>query len=704
MKRRNLLTAAGAMAGVSLAGCGGGGDEAESEIASEIGSDMEEIGSDLGETELDPIFDPLAVPDGMNVVAPVPAYLVPANGHYQIEVSFRTTRQMVVYMRHESKWVTLAWKPVTTGSSHKLGYAVWRTGLYYGLDRRNFYLLVRESSDLDVYAGNGTTLAEWKRYVHKTDGGVDEYEWSFYSRKDRMPTVTVRFFPLPADELVRDFGAGEYVRPILNTAVDANKTPLHVVHFPKSLTTSSRHLSHEAAVIPSTLRDTICLPSGTATANHDELVPCYLGASKSEKPLLKRRMLRHIHRFAKTARDGGHQLDSTDDFNSSHMIGNEILRLLGGKSLIDHAVSTRSGVMNSIRDNFEQMSPGFQTFCTNWLPTLSSDEMVAGARTLRDQAAKPNGKAAGGLGVSVLLQASVATGETAIWPGVSGYGGRISLGLCRASKNWAAGGASTSNEYTIKNIRDYGTKLGFTIILKGFGGQQLKIVGYNIADNFTVDTELTCNFTILNNVWRIDLMQFDIVVDVDTRAFLGKLANKAFAHLMSPYVGGTEAVAALPAALSFAPPGWLSVGAAEADFCRAFAQNTAQVVADGVKAVIKPLVAKAADEFSTNVRFTWGVQEWSPLRFVMPNADLGNGAPFAGGFRYAGTGWQPGCKYIAGIGFGGKYTVPYFPPGLPVPVGTPYIDGYVRNVVLTDAYALFGSADFIKAMGYPWEY
>ena len=109
MKRRKILTGAGALVGVALTGCGGG-----SEIAGTVG----EIGSEIAAYS-----------------STLPPTLLPQDGHYQIEVVFGLQRATDVYMSNAG-YVQLdaanlptnpfASKSITTGWSHRVGFAKLR--------------------------------------------------------------------------------------------------------------------------------------------------------------------------------------------------------------------------------------------------------------------------------------------------------------------------------------------------------------------------------------------------------------------------------------------------------------------------------------------------------------------------------------------------------------------------------------------------
>jgi hypothetical protein len=679
MKRRKILTSAGALAGAALTGCGGGGQNAAGEIVGEIGSEIESA----IEAEYAPLND-----------ASVPRGLVPANRNHQIEVTFYTTRAIEVHMesgKGESKLI--AHKSVSGGKSHKLGMAVWRCNSGEGNDRTNFYLLVREQNGStggwhETFAGNSNTSHNNYRYYAEHNDGEIEYEWSFYSRRDGILIARVRFFPFPDGDQVSDWAYGEYIRPIENTAMRANKYGGDVRH-PTLHEPATSHARH-AGVIMNSLRDTILLPVPRGSDTHHELVPCYLGASAAEKPLLKRRLLRHLHQFSKSAHAAGHRLDSTQGHHVHHMFGNEISRVLGGKGLSDHLKSTRDKVVNSIQNNFKQVGGEFEKFCKDHLPQLSSDGLEDGVRQLiaeYDNSNTSEMKLGAGLGVTVALQASATYAQKDFpWPGWNlGGGVRFSFGIAKASYKLQDNQIST-DRYTAAMIPQRGLSLAATLIIKGLSGEDFKIEG--VETNFTLDIEVTVHMTVLNNVWRVDLIQIDPVLDLDSR-WMARLFEIGAAHLMgktaptdSSVPGGIEMTIISPAVIDSAA----SIPA----FLGPMLEGAAELPIPGVEPVVDLIADAALREGIFNSSFL--ITEGSLLRVMLPNQDLGDPTiPFRGSFRLGSVGYQPGMKFIAG--FGARKNVK---------IGEAEAKSFVRVVAVVDSYVLLGSTAFVDQMGFPW--
>jgi hypothetical protein len=185
------------------------------------------------------------------------------------------------------------------------------------------------------------------------------------------------------------------------------------------------------------------------------------------------------------------------------------------------------------------------------------------------------------------------------------------------------------------------------------------------------------------------------------------MAAKGMARLLAPAVGGTQTVAALPATMALAVPGYMTgLGPEMGVFAGQLFNSAAGLVNAGVKNYLNPLLQTlrdTLDDAGAGTR-TWGTAEMSALRFVIANSDVNDPAiAFRGGFRYGGIGWQPGLKYIAGFGIAPSYNVPYYAPGLPKPPGTVTYAGFMRVTSVADIYALYGTSTFIRATSFPWE-
>jgi hypothetical protein len=90
----------------------------------------------------------------------------------------------------------------------------------------------------------------------------------------------------------------------------------------------------------------------------------------------------------------------------------------------------------------------------------------------------------------------------------------------------------------------------------------------------------------------------------------------------------------------------------------------------------------------------WGTLEFSFARVLVVNSDVNNTAiDFRGGFQYGGMGWQPGIKYIAGVGADFKYTD--LETGL---AGA----GFMRMVSVLEGHCMFGPPNFIRSASSAW--
>ncbi|MDO8248222.1 MAG: hypothetical protein Q7T78_00685 [Rhodoferax sp.] len=680
MKRRKILTSAGALAGAALTGCGGGGEDGP-------------LGGD---------------PSSQIAAYTVPAALVPANGQYQVEVVFNTTRAISVTLTINNTVYTIASKTTTTGTSHRIGFATCRFNTDTASSTYNWgKLTVQDGLNATIVGNNTAQTTNYAQYTAITTEVEKEYEWNFYSKTNLAHLCSVRFFTIPTNEL-DTYASGVYAKVIANTSTHTNDGGLTKV-LPIHHATTLQIVDHQAAVIKDATnkKDTICLPNNRRPG-HDELVPSYMAASAAERAVLKRRMMRHVDRHAKAVR-ASHVLDSTDDHNISSMLGNEIVRVFGGASFIDHLNSTRDNIVTSITNNLDQMGREFYDFCTLRLPTLSSPEMITSTRNLMNGAenGEVSSNAAGGVGASTSLQCSLSiTAANYPWPGINlGGGVRVSLGLARESYKWVAGVGSAPDTYDISQVGDKGVKLGFTFIVKGFNSSEFKLGTFN--SGLAMDIEVTANFTVKDGAWRLDVIQFDPVIDLDTRTWLGAMVSRGLARMLASTVNGLQAIAALPIAMNAALPPYMSgLNTKMGTFAGQMFSSGAQLVNAGIKDYMIPMLQTMRDKLDgtgAGTR-TWATFELSALRFCIPNSDVNDPAiTFRGGFRYGGIGWQPGAKYIVGFGINPNYTTPYYPPGTVVPPGTPSISAFMRVVTVMDIFVMYGTSTYTRASTYPWD-
>jgi hypothetical protein len=670
MKRRKVLTSASVLAGAALTGCGGGGEDGA-------------LGGD---------------PSSQIAATAVPAALVPNNGQYQVEIVFHTARALKVELIcGNSSRITVGEKAATSGTSHKVGFSLLRCNNNNDFSPNTYLVLVITDGGVVTSIGGGRgNIWNGTKYIFDYNAYTGlpekEYEWNCYSKSDSTLLCSARFFTVPSDETVL-FPYGDYCRPIVNSPTHANGGGLTKL-LPKLHTTSFQVPNHECAVLHDETNncDTICLPN-IRREGHDELVPSYLSASSSLQPLLKRRLLRHIDRYGRAVR-AKYVMDTTDDSDVHHLLGNELVRVLGGKSLIDHLDHVRDNVRTSIQNNMQQMGTSFHTFCSNHLPALSSQAMIDQTRKLLDDEVD-NGEGgsnmAGGCGVSTVVQIGFSMAEKTLWPGiVVGPGMRLTFGLVRASRKWYDATIAGVSTYNLAQIGTKGLKYGLTFIMKGFNGTELNIKGVS------ADIEVTLNMSVINGHHRLDLIQFDPVFDLDTRTWLGEMAAKGMERLLAPLVNGTQATQVLQG-MDFAVPSSLTgLSPQMGEFAGKLLSSTAGFVSTGFKDYLNPFLKSMRDKFqsiSGAEPRTWAVAEFSPLRFVVVNSDVENpDIAFRGGFRYGGVGWQPGVKFIAGVG--AMYESK---------VETVTYTGFGRVVAVADLYGAYGPDGFIRSMGFPWE-
>lgn len=678
MKRRKLLTSASALAGAALTGCGGGDEDGT-------------LGGD---------------PSSQIAAYVLPATLVPKNAQWHVEVSFFTQNQCKVSLKLGTSFglmdsAQIAYKAYTTGTSHRLNFAVMRcNGTTTTSNFDDLTLIVEEwAVGSPVYIANGGQYVarygidkqntQTFQYTVYNDWEVPEYEWTCRSVYNNKLLCRVRFFQLVGDEAYA-FPAGQYIVPITPTSTHPNIFGLTRA-YPVQHATNLRMVNHEVAVIQAANnKDTICIPNPRATG-HYELVPSYLAASNAEKPFIRHRMGRHIDRFSKATR-ASYVMDTPDDEEVHHLLGNEIVRMLGGKTLIDHYNNVRDKATASITNNIDHMGSAIFNFCKSNLPALSSQAMDDQTRALLDTTDNDEqmSNVAGGRTVSTSLQFGFAlTGKDFPWPGFEmGAGFRISFGLSRYSVKYATKYRSPVNSYTIDDIASQGLKVGSTFILKGFQGSSCLI------GDVSGDVEFNFNMTTTGTVTRLDSIAIDPVFDIDTRTWVGGLVAGGLARLLSPVIGGLQAIDAIPQKIAYSPPAFMSsLGYEMGSVASKLEASSAQLVNAGIKSFMNPML-KVAETFTGVGGRTWGTLEVAILRTFNPNSDVNDPTiPLRSGFRSSGFGWQPGLKYIAGFGIANKYTV-----------GTASEAMFMRVVTVTDIFGVYGNAKFMQAGAFQWSH
>ncbi len=670
MKRRQILTAAGALVGASLPGCGGGGETAGGEPSSEIAAWV------------------------------IPATLVPENGHYQVEVVFGLQRGVGVWLTSGGRNVgfdQIASKSITTGWSHKVGFVKLRVTDEPQRDFQALGLYVNEHTKKADGTYNNwyhqcgfqtDTLASSSnvKYTYYPESG--QHEWNFYSADPGLSSsskklfCSVRMFKLPIDQLY-DF-TGTYFRVIPNNAPIGNLGNLATIRS-KHLETIFDIPSHESAARKTngTHQDTIVLQDHQQPAGFRMLVPTLRHASTELRPMLERLLHRHLEALGKKQASVS-PMDGVEDKDHSHLISNELLRLLGGESLVENMRNYREKMFAEVQSIFGSVTPDFAQHCQVNLSNVATPEMKAETTqmlvdamnaTAPDGNVQPHGYSFMNT-ISLQAQGSVTVSN---WPFLgcdAGGGVRFVIPLFRTSTSRAKqAGVTTVHTPDNYNLVSAGNSTQYSAV------GVIKLI--NAGSLLSIDIEFTINFSRIEGNVIVQSMVFDPVIDFDLRNLFGRLSQTAFKATAGALIDRSFAVMLNYTANTF------NIGPL------LLAQTgTAMLGMGGLPSsgfpeqYIKPLLDSLNATKDTRSDILFNVFEVSPLRFKFAHRDLGI-VPFDantpswvwGANRH---GWCPGVKSVFGYGFR---------------VSGLLLDYYFRVVNTLDLGLVMGNEDFFEAQG-----
>lgn len=666
MKRRNVLTSAGALAGIALTGCGGGGED--------------------------------GAPSSQIAAYTIPQALVPDNlTQYQVEVVFYSKTTVDVWLHKpvdpdnptNPTSIQIGWKGNTNGNSNKTYYGRLLCIPWPTFNNYDYTLAVTETASgvlqAPIVAGASAnitpdTLREYA--VHNNE--ETEYEWTFRSRVNGTVLAHVRFIPFPSSENIT-FTGGAFYNYVANTAPRTNGMQT-TQHFPNLLPTTLRAINHETGVMlaptSSSDRDTLRLPNHRILG-HDELFPTYVStaAGSQERLFVGKRLIRHMKRYANEIRNFG--ITGANAIEARSAISNEIARVVGGKKFIDY--------MNDLRTNFNAAMSSDTTamqeiidLIQGYLPGVDNVTMDGQVRQLEDDLyAQYSGNMSSGGGLNTTIAVQVAGSITRPnWPraGITlGGGCRLSLPMFARRRRF---GVATANGYTFADAAPEGLKFGVVAIVKLFDTKVFNILGTSM------DVEVTISCTLKEQTLRIDNIAYDPVFDADTRALLAKLFTECMARATAATQGATDGP--VTSAIE------MTVPAATTEISAGGAAAVATAVSGATNTYLNCFSTTAAAFNDLGVRpetynlRNYATAELSPLRVTVINSDtLDPATPLRSGFQGTSVGiWHPGAKAIVGAGWNPIKTG-----------GTIDVSLFFRCVVIADLYYAAGQENVLEQLG-----
>jgi hypothetical protein len=680
MKRRKVLTAAGAVAGATLAGCGGGG-----ETGSEIGG---EIAADVSSTS----------------GYPVPYWLVPTNDHYQVEVVFGLPRKIEVHLLSNSIRKLIHSKPVTGASSHKVGFAKLRVVNEPGascslirLDVTEFWTDASGAAQSYVHrAGqlaptNGTRNERNIKHTYFPEN--DEYEWQFFSADPALAVgqkrmfCRVSFFRKPLEERYA-FASPEYIRLIPNNAPLQNTQGAGVGSRQQHLLTDhdlgdNYHSRARKDPAGNTHRDTILIPDRRQVPGYFMLVPTLHHATPALRTVLEPFLHRHLRELGKRHGELFPPMNGVEDTNQSNFLSNELLRLVGGETLIEQMMYYRKEVFEKAESLFASAGQAIETFCENNFAYICTPELKAEANRLLLQAESAMDS---GFDTSaarnVMNTVAIQIGGSSTVPDYPflgcnfGMGFRLSFPLFRCGVAWARkNGARTRYPYKSHLIGRDNFSMQAVLIVKLF----------NFASLLSIDLEITFNLGFEGGNPHLQSVVIDPVLDADCRKILGRLSTEAVKNF-----GGLLLDKAFVEMLTYTVElagvvDQMITPAAEALRRAAVTPVRENLAAEYAQGLYNALQETASAPLDPNVN----TFELSACRFKFAHRDLAAGLTVNSPFWSLGEslhGWCPAAKSIAGIAKKGSN----------VAEGS---NVYVRLVNVFDLGGVHGNAAFMAAQG-----
>jgi hypothetical protein len=689
MPRRNvLLGGAGATATVLLGACGGG-DELDGSLPQ-----YTEIRSEVAAYIL-------------------PKLLLPVGGRYQVEVVFATQDQVSVAINdgvdgNIRKEKVIATKARREGLHHIINYAAYKIDGFAGRDLTAAMLRVTQITvnsagtstiwTTVVGAGSGATTETYQsEFVERrVYADSSQIEYRFYTKHpagNKGLICVVRFFLRGTEDAHLTFAPGEYVRTVANNASVAaiTRTSGTLLRSAYMSTTFSRpKFESQALKDPKgTHSDTIVLTDRQRGDGQYMLVPTLHHASSALRPFIAatlRRSLTHLGKSLATTQP----LDGEEDVNQSNFLHNELMRLVGGESLIENMQKKRDDFVAKVDTLFGNMGSAMANFIKTSVSDELSPEVEAEATRLLAEAesAYSGDTRFGGILFANTIALQVAASLQAKnypLPGLAaGVGLRFSIPLVIRT---VVNGKNFPRKLTRWRINaDLRSTFKFSVVF---------IVKFISEGALAVDLEITLNFAVNGTHVMIESMVFDPVIDVDTRDYLSAMWTRllnAAANAASSDLGSL-----IKHAQNFEKLAEILTNDAERS-----AQALAPVrnLASGaLPEYPQHVLSRTVTEFTKKTeKYRFEVLEGSFFRLKWMHKNIGTPPSATIPLWLAGAfGYNPGAKKILGIG--PRLSIPVTPQ--PVAPSEPdvVVSGYGRVAYIADFGIVHGTNEFLTHSG-----
>ena len=344
---------------------------------------------------------------------------------------------------------------------------------------------------------------------------------------------------------------------------------------------------------------------------------------------------------------------NTKSFVDVHAtIGEEILKLFGGRALIEDYRKLREAYVEAVKtadlDTYDLLGSLRETgvHIRNDNTVDFSGEV---SRMLTNSLKDRGGSKAGGLfnnATSVQLGCVLPSLYDAVvaWPPISTslqVGFRLTLVLQSNRKYWGFGGANDGpiKNYSIVNVSSDGVRFSLT-----------GTIGYIKIGGVSISIEGTFNLSIKDGKWRINNFTFDPVFDTKAIGIVRRLLNYVLKDKYDDREFGAEAVffgktvetlQKPPCQTWFVPDRNGVIGILKHRNYTGFSDAETKEFQDGAFEVDRLLPTSSSTQSKSFV-------EASPFRFVLVNGQIADETgPFEAGFK--GNllwGWAPGVKML----------------------------------------------------------
>jgi hypothetical protein len=662
-RRKTLLGAAGAALLSQLQACGTGDADTASVDSLDGAGAPSESGSAISEK------------------APTNYAPILAGGHHHIEVAcakdflsgaitldLHGTRYTIGLF--DSPGAVTAEKevmrPIRLGEMHSEGN--WRGYLTLATGPSNIYINTKTTNP-------NTTNPNWKHTVSYRDTKlIHHFDFFSSAATNRRHLASVRLIQKDtairvATNLAVMFEHSKVPDAVINRTLTARPTLYPGIGtLPRPDRTSSDLASYRRSIDIAQARtvpvingidgaDMIILPKFTADGKHSghvSMAPLftYLNGDPNHLEAATIAAEQQLADVYKTAVNKQFSLNTKSFVDVHATIGEEILKLFGGKALIEDYRKLREAYVEAVKtadlDTYDLLGSLRETgvhIRNDNTVDFSGEVSRMLTNSLRDR----GGSKAGGLfnnATAVQLGCVLPSLYDAVvaWPPISTslqVGFRLSLVLQSNRKYWGFGGANDgpTKNYSIVNVSSDGVRFSFT-----------GTIGYIKIWGVSISIEGTFNLSIKDGKWRINNFTFDPVFDTKAIGIVRRLLNYVFKDKYDDREFGAEAVffgktvetlQKPPCQTWFVPDRNGVIGILKHRDYTGFSDAETKEFQDGAFEVDRLLPTSSSTQSKSFV-------EASPFRFVLVNGQVADETgPFEAGFK--GNllwGWAPGVKML----------------------------------------------------------